>query len=129
MLRYPDPNGKCTLEMDEDGLWICSECKTKIKSIPTRSGDEDISELDEKIKLLVGKSAGDICRTLDLPYVPPYQSVIDAASKIAYDEDRFMSAWLFVTQWIDGTNVWQSEDRRAKALVSIGGDVRIERIA
>ncbi len=60
-----------------------------------------------------------------LPYEPPYQSIIDAASKIAYDEDRYMSAWLFVTQWIDGTTIWQSEDQSSKALVSVDGDIQI----
>jgi len=88
--------------------------------------DHDDSELDEKLKALIGHSAGAICRTLDLPYEPPYQSIIDAASKIAYDEDRYMSAWSFVTQWLDGTTVWQSEDRSAKALVSTDGTIQIQ---
>ena len=119
-------NGQRELEMDEDGLWVCSECKARLISKSTGYVDEDDSELDEKIKALIGKSAGAICRTMDLPYVPPYQSIIDAASKIAYDEDRYMSAWLFVTQWMDGTTVWQSEDRRAKALVSTDGNIQVE---
>ena len=75
---------------------------------------------------MVGKSAGAICRTLNLPYVPPYRSVIDAASRIAYDEDRYMSAWLFVTQWMDGTTLWQPEDQSARALVYTEGHILIE---
>lgn len=120
------PNDQGELERDEDGLWICSECKARIKDEPTGYMNEDGAELDEEIRSLIGKSAGAICRTMELPYVPPYQSIIDAASRIAYDEDRYMSAWLFVTQWIDGTTVWQSEDRSARALVSPGGEVKVE---
>ena len=83
-------------------------------------------ELIEGLEALAGKSAGAICLTLNLPYEPPYQSVIDAASKIAYDEDRYMSAWSFVAQWLDGTTVWRAEDGSATALVGPDGFVRIE---
>jgi hypothetical protein len=119
-------NSPRQLELDEDGLWVCSECQARLISKPTGYGDEADSELDEKLTALIGKSAGAICRTMDLPYQPPYQAIIDAASKIAYDEDRYMSAWLFVTQWMDGTTVWQSEDRRAKALVYPDGSIQVE---
>jgi len=112
--------------MDEDGLWVCSECKARLIGQPTGYLDEDDCELDARIKALVGKSAGAICRTMNLPYVPPYQTMIDAASRIAYDEDRYMSAWLFVTQWMDGTTLWQNEDRSARALVSADGSVQIQ---
>jgi hypothetical protein len=122
----PYPHGQRELEIDEDGLWVCSECKARLIAKPTGYMDEDDSELDERIKALIGKSAGAICRTMALPYAPPYQSIIDAASTIAYDEDRYMSAWLFVTQWVDGTTVWQSEDQSAKALVSTEGNIQIE---
>ena len=110
--------------MDEDGLWVCSECKAKLRSKP--SADRDDYGMDEKLKPLIGKSAGAICFTLDLPYKPPYQSVIDAASNIAYDQDRYMSAWSFITQWMDGTTVWQSEDRSTRAYVLPDGAVQIE---
>ena len=123
--QYPNLNGQRELEMDEDGLWVCRECKDRLISKPTDDIDDD-SEVDEKIRAIIGKSAGAICRTLDLPYEPPYQSIIDAASTIAYDEDRYMSAWSFVTQWIDGTTVWQSPGRSVKALVSADGKVQIE---
>jgi len=111
--------------MDGDGLWVCSECKERLVSKPIGDLDDD-SEMDEEIKALVGKSAGAICRTLELPYEPPYHWIIDAASKIAYDEDRYMSGWSFVTQWNDGTTMWQSEDQSAKALVFVNGTVQIE---
>ena len=80
----------------------------------------------EELRALVGKSAGAICYTLNLPYEPPYQTVIDAASKIAYDEDRFMSAWSFVTQWPDGTTVWRAAGEDAIAIVAADGSVRIQ---
>ena len=112
--------------MDEDGLWICQECRARLTTKPVGSEDEKDGELDEKLTALVGKSAGAICLTLNLPYEFPYQSIIDAASKIAYDEDRYMSAWSFVSQWIDGTTVWQSEDQRARALVLPDGTVQVE---
>jgi hypothetical protein len=112
--------------MDEDGLWVCAECGARLVSRPTGCVNEDGSELDERLESLIGKSAGAICRTLDLPYEPPYESTIDAASRIAYDEDRYMSEWSFVTQWLDGTTVWESADRSARALVSPEGSIRIE---
>jgi len=115
------------IKLDEDGLWICSDCQAKLINNPISHMDEDDNQLDEKVKALIGKSAGAICRTMDLPYTPPYQSIIDAASQIAYDEDRYMSAWLFVTQWLDRTTVWQSEDRSVKALVFTDGNIQIEK--
>ena len=84
--------------------------------------------MDEALQPLVGKSAGAICRTLELPFEPPFKTVIRAASLIAYDHDLFMSAWLFVTQWLDGTTVWRDLDGQATALVSIAGDVKINNI-
>ncbi len=111
---------------DEDDFWVCSECQSNLISLPTTQ--EDGEDLDERIKGLIGKSVGAICRTTNLPFVPPYQSIIEAASRIAYDEDRYMSAWSFVTQWMDGTTVWQSVDKSAKALVDTKGDIRIESI-
>ena len=126
VLPYQSLADQREIELDEDGLWVCSECKARLISKPTGHDNQEDNELDEKVKALVGKSAGAICRTLDLPYIPPYQSIIDAASAIAYDEDRYMSEWLFITQWIDGTTVWQSEDRSTKALVSPDGNIQVQ---
>jgi hypothetical protein len=125
--KIPNQNGPRELEMDADGFWVCNECKIRLVSKPIGSTEE--IELDEKLGVLVGQSAGAICYTLNLPYAPPYQKIIDAASRIAYDEDRYMSTWSFVTQWIDGTTVWQSADQCAKALVSTDGKVQIETMA
>ena len=110
------------MELDEDGLWVCYNCRTRLVLSPVG----EAIDLVEGLEALVGKSAGAICLTLNLPYEPAYQSVIDAASKIAYDEDRYMSAWSFVTQWMDGTTVWQSEDQSAQALVYTDGKIQVE---
>jgi hypothetical protein len=102
---------------------VCPDCRTRpvLPAVGSGSG-----ELAEELHALVGKSAGAICRTLNLPYEPPYRSVIDAASAIAYDEDRFMSTWSFVTQWLDGSTVWRSQDGEAVAIVSPNGSIRIQ---
>lgn len=110
--------------LDEDNLWVCSECQKNLSTSPTSQAVED--DLDERVKELIGKSAGAICYTENLPFVPPYRTIIEAASRIAYDEDRYMSAWLFVTQWLDGTTVWQSEDGRRKAIVTTHGNIQVE---
>ena len=111
------------IELDADGLWACSDCKLKITSSPVEIREQ--SNLDERLQPLIGKSAGAICRTLELPYEPPYQTIIDAASNIAYDQDVMMSAWLFVTQWLDGTTVWRKSNGSAKALVTEDGNITI----
>jgi len=103
------------MELDEDGLWVCHNCRAKLV-LPTVG--QEAGDLVDELNVLVGESAGAICRTLNLPYEPPYQTIIDAASKIAYDEDRFMSAWSFVTQWLDGTTVWRAEDGESIAVVA-----------
>ncbi len=118
------------LELDGDGLWVCQPCKSRLVGRTTVYMDEGCEdegeEMDARLKPLVGKSAGAICRTLDLPFKPPYQAILEAAQAIAYDEDRYLSAWSFVTQWVDGTTVWRSPERGTKALVSPQGEVRFE---
>jgi hypothetical protein len=110
------------MELDEDGLWVCYNCRARLVLPPAG----EAVDLAEGLETLVGESAGAICLTLNLPYEPPYRSVIDAASKIAYDEDRYMSAWSFVTQWPDGTTVWRAEDGGSIAVVAPDGSVRVQ---
>lgn len=110
------------LELDADGLWVCRDCRASLVLPPVG----EAADLPEGLEALVGESAGAICLTLNLPYQPPYQSVIDAASRIAYDEDRFMSTWSFVTQWADGTTVWHAEDGAAVAMVAPDGSIRVQ---
>ena len=109
-------------EWDGDGLWVCCSCRDKLTDFGATA---EINE-DPELRHLAGKSAGSICHTLNLPYEPPYQLVIDAASRIGYDEDRFMSAWPFVRQWIDGTTLWRSETGDKLAIVTVDGDVHIQ---
>jgi hypothetical protein len=118
------PIGLPTMELDVDGFWICYHCRAKLVLPPV---GEEAADLVEELLALVGKSAGAICHTLNLPYVPPYQSIIDAASKIAYDENRYMSAWSFVTEWPDGTTIWRSEDRCSLAMVTSDGTIHVQR--
>ena len=117
------PIGSPAMELDEDGLWVCQDCRSKLLLPPVG----EAVDLPEGLEHLVGESAGSICRTLNLPYEPPYRSVIDAASKIAYDENRYMSTWSFLTQWLDGTTVWRAEDGGSIALVAPDGSIRMQR--
>ncbi|MCP4424183.1 MAG: hypothetical protein GY803_06810 [Chloroflexi bacterium] len=117
-------DGSPKLEIDSDGLWACGECRASFVCVPVGQSD---AHLDEKIKALINKSVGAICYTLNLPYEPPYQSIIDAASRIGYDQDLYMGAWLFVTQWLDGTTVWRAEDGGETAVVTPDGVIRIEK--
>jgi len=112
--------GRAALEVDADGLWACGECRGRLV-LPAVG--EEAEEAPEELARLVGQSAGAICRTLNLPYEPPYEAVIDAASRIAYDEDRYMSAWWFVAQWLDGSTVWREEEGTAVAVVRPDGSV------
>jgi hypothetical protein len=111
------------MELDEDGLWVCYDCRARLVLPPL---GKEAAEPGEELRALVGKSAGAICHTLNLPYEPPYETIIDAASRMAYDEDRFMSAWSFATQWLDGTTVWRAEDGEAVAVVAPDGSVRVQ---
>ena len=120
----PEENTTPQVSVDADGLWICHLCQGQMKSVPI--GISDNPELDDDLKPLVGKSAGAICRTLELPFRHPYQNLIEAASKIAYDKDRYMSAWLFADQWLDGTTLWRSADGKHTARVSPTGKIDID---
>jgi hypothetical protein len=124
VLQVKIPNNEPLLEEDEDGLWICNTCQKNLRSKSVAQESDD--DLDEALQPLVGKSAGAICRTLELPSAPPYKAVIEAASNIAYDQDKYMSAWLFVTQWLDGTTVWRSLDGNEIAHVRPDGIVHIQ---
>ena len=126
IFREENSNVKPLLQVDEDGLWICGLCQKQLKSKPTALEFDDI--LDDELKPLVGKSAGAICRTLELPFVDPYKTIIEAASIIAYDQDRYMSAWLFVSLWLDGTTVWRAPESHEISFVSPAGTVNIQTI-
>ena len=118
----PEPaTGTDKLILDTDNLWVCAECNSRMVAQPV--GQQYSTGLEDALLSLVGQSAGAICRTLALPYEPPYKNVLDAASAIAYDQDHYMSAWCFVSQWLDGTTVWRSPDTASKAIVTASGDL------
>ena len=123
--ELPKSNDKVEPELtiDEDGLWICSDCRGNISAEPVGDGWE--VELEDEIKALIGESAGTICRTLGLPLEPPYEKVLDAASKIGSAEDHTMSGWLFVNQWQDGSTVWRSQDGRGMVIVQPDGSIKV----
>lgn len=123
-LRMANLDDKPPIQVDEDGLWICDACKKRSRT--RHAALENAGDFDEALRSLIGKSAGAICRTLELPFAPPYEIVIDAASKIAYDQDMFMSAWLFVSKWQNGTTIWRASDGYAIALVTPDGIVNIQ---
>jgi hypothetical protein len=64
--------------------------------------------------------------TLNLSHDPPFRSIVEAAHKIVYDENLYMSAWSFVTQWGDGMTVWRSPEGRETAVVTRDGTITIE---
>jgi hypothetical protein len=108
----------------ENGLRLCQDCSTRLANL---SEDDALApEPDEHLRRVIGKSAGAICMTMNLPYEPPYCTIIDAASRIAYDSDRYMSTWIFESLWLDGTTVWRDEDASAVALVHADGSVDIQ---
>jgi hypothetical protein len=116
--------GQGTALRRDSGLWLCRDCRTRVAA--RAEVDAPVPDPDEPLGRVIGKSAGAICRTLNLPYEPPYREVIDAASKIAYDQDRYMSAWICEALWLDGTTVWRAEDGTALALVYADGSVDIQ---
>ena len=106
------------LEVDEDGLRICEDCRNRIKSGPVGESGE---VLDENVRVLRGKNVGQIVLSLNLPYVDPYREIIDDAHTL---HDRLKSTWVFHAAWQDGSTVWRSPDGSRTAIVSRDGDIR-----
>jgi hypothetical protein len=122
--ELPEPkDGAHKLTLDSDSLWVCLECKDKLVTRPAEQQTPDY--IEDALLTIIGQNAGSICRTLALPYEPPYRHVLNAASTIAYDEDYYMSTWTFVSQWLDGSTVWHSPDGTSQAFVSADGSLRI----
>lgn len=111
------------LTIDEDGLWVCAECRPKLHTEPV--GDGWDVELEDELMALIGQSAGAIYRKLDLPFAPPYKYVLSAASIIGSTDEQPMSGWLFVNQWLDGSTVWRAEDGRGMAIVKPDGSIQV----
>jgi hypothetical protein len=106
--------------MDQDGLWICSDCRPRLVAAPI--GEMEDANLSGEIRALKGKSVGAISLTLNLPYEPPYKRIVNHAVEM---HNNLMSAWSFVTQWTDDTTVWRDEEGSAMAFVTGDDDVHI----
>jgi hypothetical protein len=57
-------DGSAVMELDEDGLWVCYDCRARLVLPPL---GKEAAEPGEELRALVGKSAGAICHTLNLP--------------------------------------------------------------
>lgn len=111
------------LTIDEDGLWACADCSSRLKTTPVGDGWE--VELEDELIALIGQSAGAICRTLELPFAYPYEFVLNAASEIGFTDEQPMSNWQFVNQWLDGSTVWRAEDGRGMVIVKPDGSIQV----
>ncbi len=124
-LFLENPEDTPVLETDADGLWTCRDCRARLKTQPATQmpvQPED-SELANELQPLVGKSAGAICQVLELPYAHPYNSIIDHADIM---QVSLKSAWLFVTQWQNGTTIWEPEEGNYVAMVTPEGKITIQ---
>lgn len=108
------------IEIDQDGLWVCGDCRPGLVTSPI--GELEDATLNDEITDLKGKNVGAICLTLNLPYEPPYQRILDHAVEM---HNNCMSTWTFVTQWADGTTVWRDETGGSKVFVSGDEEVHI----
>jgi hypothetical protein len=110
------------VELDQDGLWVCSDCLPRLGASPI--GELEDANLSDEITALKGKNVGAICLTLNLPYEPPFQRIVDHAVEM---HNNCMSTWSFETQWTDGTTVWRDEAGGGKVFVSGDDEVYIRK--
>ena len=64
--------------------------------------------MEEYLESLVGKNAGAIAMTLDLPYNEPLKIVIDGAIAV---QESLRSPWTFVGLDEQNNTIWLSPDR------------------
>ena len=76
---------------------------------------------DDEINALVGKNAGQIAMTLDLPYIHPYGSVIDGAIAV---QESLRSTWIFAGMDSENNTVWISPDQVWVLHVDSDGDIK-----
>lgn len=72
---------------------------------------------------LIGRPAGSISRVVDNPTDPILEAIVEAAHTIAYDEDRFMSAWTLTSVLEDGSTWWADPEGGKSCHVSVTGEV------
>lgn len=75
-------------------------------------------QVHEELGSLAGKNASAIAfANLQFDTDPLIATVLDAALLIR-DEPYYMSTWVYVTQWDDGTTIWCAPDGSAMAAVT-----------
>ena len=75
---------------------------------------------------LVGRNASMIAyANLQYDNHPLVEAVLDAAILIRA-EPHYLSTWLYVAQWEDGTTIWRAPDGDATATVTREGSIRVE---
>ena len=79
----------------------------------------------EKLESLVGKNAGAIAMTLNLPYVEPYTVVIDGAIAV---QESLRSPWTFIGLDQNGNTLWVSPDEKSLLRVDQEGTIALERV-
>ena len=79
----------------------------------------------ESLESLVGKNAGVIAMTLELPYVEPFRAVIDGALAV---QERFRSPRTFAGLDPFGNTLWISPEQDQILRVDPDGVMKIERL-
>jgi len=110
-------------QLNAGGIWICSECMLDFST--RRAVFEDDLQLEHNLDSLVGKNAGAIAMTLNLPYVKPIKVVIDGAIAV---QESLRSPWTFVTLDSDGNTLWLSPDRKSVVRVDPEGNLEVQTI-
>jgi hypothetical protein len=73
----------------------------------------------------VGKNAGAIAMTLNLPYIEPYKIVIDGAIAV---QESLRIPWTFVALDAENNTIWLSPDRSRLLRVDPQGFIEEQRI-
>jgi hypothetical protein len=82
----------------------------------------------EELESLVGKNASQIAyANLQHDAHPLVEAVLDAAILIRA-EPYYMSTWVYVTQWEDGTTIWHAPEGDGTATVFRDGTIHVERM-
>ena len=81
--------------------------------------------MEEYLESLVGKNAGAIAMTLNLPYIDPLQVVIDGAIAV---QESLRSPWTFVGLDAENNTIWLSPDRKRVLRVDPDGNLDEQKI-
>jgi hypothetical protein len=82
----------------------------------------------KELESLVGRNASQIAyANLQYDAHPLVEAVLDAAILIRA-EPHYLSTWVYITQWPDGTTIWHAPDGDAVATVFRDGTIHVERM-